>query len=131
MPSRYTTAKPEPELQTNEEEHQDEEEDHDHGDDSSIGNDTQEAAPLPDLEDDSKVVLLMQSKEGKVPIRIGKQAALSKLFEPYKQQAVSKGWLPAAKTSAVMFSFDGDRLSGTETAEGLDLDNDDVIDVKW
>ena len=121
---RHTSAKPQSDLQTDEESEGDDE-------DAAGGADSQEGAPLPELEDDSKVVLLLQSKEGKISLRISKQAALSKLFEPYKQQAIQKGWLPPAKASSVKFAFDGDRLSGTETAEGLDCDNDDIIEVMW
>lgn len=122
--SRHTSAKPQPDLQTDEESEADEQ-------DESAGAESQEAAPLPELEDDNKVVLLLQSKEGRVSLRISKQAALSKLFEPYKQQAIQKGWLLPAKASSVKFEFDGDRLSGTETAEGLDCDDNDIIEVKW
>ena len=122
--SRHNTAKP-PSLQTDEDRHDDEE------DNGSAGAASQEAAALPDLEDDGKVVLLLQSKEGKISLRISKQAPLSKLFEPYKQQAIHKGWLPPGKAASVKFIFDGDKLSGTETAEGLDCDNNEIIEVKW
>ena len=77
------------------------------------------------------MVLLLQSQQGKISLRISKQAPLSKLFEPYKQQAIQKGWLLPAKAASVQFVIDGDRLSGTETAEGLDCENNDIIEVKW
>ena len=64
-------------------------------------------------------------------MRISKQAALSKLFEPYKQQAIQKGWLLPAKAASVKFTFEGERLSGTETAEGLDCDDNEIIEVTW
>ncbi|KAL3145515.1 hypothetical protein ABBQ32_003339 [Trebouxia sp. C0010 RCD-2024] len=121
---RHTSAKPQSGVQTDEDSDAEEQ-------DEYAGANSQEAEPLPELEDDSKVVLLLQSKEGKIPLRISKQAALSKLFEPYKQQAIQKGWLPPAKASSVKFTFDGDRLSGTETAEGLDCDDNDIIEVMW
>ena len=125
--SRHTTAKPQLDLQTDQDSDEDgEEEDHDFA-----GAASQEAASLPDLEDDGKVVLLLQSQQGKVSLRISKQAPLSKLFELYKQQAIQKGWLPSAKAASAKFEFDGDRLSGTETAEGLDCDNNDIIEARW
>lgn len=126
FPSRRTTAKP----QLTDEDNQDDE-DGDEEDDGSAGAASQEAASPSNVEDDGKVVLLLQSKDGKIPLRISKQAPLSKLFEPYKKQAIQKGWLPSAKAASVKFDFDGDRLSGTETAEGLDCDNDDIIGVMW
>lgn len=123
-PSRRTTAKPQ---LTGEDSYDDDEEDN-----GSAGAASQEEAASPsNVEDDGKVVLLLQSKEGKISLRISKQAPLSKLFEPYKKQAIQKGWLPSAKAPSVRFDFDGDRLSGTETAEGLDCDDNDIIEVKW
>ena len=121
--ARHTTAKPEPNLQTDDDKKDDE--------DSNLANDSQDSASSPEAEDDGKVVLLLQSREGKISLRISKQAPLSKLFEPYKQQAIQKNWLPPAKASSVNFTFDGDTLSGTETAEGLDCDNNEIIEVTW
>lgn len=80
---------------------------------------------------DGKIVLKMQSKDGKVLLRIGRQMAFSKLFEMYKKLAIQKACLPPEKASAVIFIFDGEDLSGNETAEGLDCDNGDIIEVKW
>ncbi len=111
---RRPTAQPEPQI-------------HSESDNSSGSDDD---AALPQTDDD-KVILKMQSKDGKVSLRIGKQMALSRLFEIYKQQAIQKGWLPPEKASSVRFMFDGDNLSGNETVEGLDCDNGDIIEVKW
>lgn len=111
--ARRPTAQPEPHTQTDSE--------------PDSGSDID--APLPLVDD--KIVLKMQSKDGQLQLRIGKQTALSKLFESYKQQAIKKGWLPAAKAPSVSFVFDGDTLSGTETAEGADCDHNDIIEVKW
>ena len=111
---RRPTAQPEPQSPT------------DSDDDAASDTD----APAPEPEDD-KVVLSMQSKEGKLNLRIGRQTALSKLFDSYKQQAIKKGWLPAAKATLVRFLWDDDKLSGTETAEGIDCDNNDIIEVRW
>ena len=86
--------------------------------------------PTPEPEDD-KVVLTLQCAAGKLQLRIGREMAFSKLFDIYKQQASNKGWLTADKSSNVKFVFDGDRLSGNETATQLDLENDDIIEVKW
>ena len=126
--SRHATAKPQADLQADQDSHDD---DGEEDDEEFAGSASQEAASLPDLEDDGKVVLLLQSQQGKISLRISKQAPLSKLFEPYKQQAIQKGWLPSAKAASVKFTFDGDRLSGTETAEGLDCDNNEIIEVRW
>lgn len=123
FPSRRTTAK----AQLTDEDDRDGDEE----DDGSAGAASQEAASPSNVEDDGKVVLLLQSKDGKIPLRISKQAPLSKLFEPYKKQAIEKGWLPSAKAASVKFDFDGDRLSGTETAEGLDCEDNDIIGVTW
>ena len=99
--------------------------------DSEADGNNEEASPEPAPADDGKVVISMQSTKGKLQLRIGQQTALSKLFDLYKQQAIKKSWLPDDKLSSVRFWFDGDRLSGTETASGLDLDNNDIIEVKW
>ena len=119
---RQTSAKPAPEMQSDEEDQSDAE-------DSNAGSEGDVASP--DAADNGKVVLMLQCKEGKMPMRISKQKALSKLFEPFKQHAIQKGWLPNAKAGAVKFMFDGDKIGGSETAEGLDCDNDDIIEVQW
>ncbi len=98
--------------------------------DSDNGSGSDDDAALPQTHDD-KIVLQMQSKDGKLSLRIGKQVALSRLFEIYKQQAIQKGWLPPGKASAISFMFDGDNLDGNETVEGLDCDNGDIFEVKW
>lgn len=111
---RRPTAQPEPQTHS----------------DSDNGSGSDDEAALPQTYDD-KIVLQMQSKDGKLSLRIGKQVALSRLFEIYKQQAIQKGWLPPGKASAVSFMFDGDNLGGNETVEGLDCDNGDIFEVKW
>jgi len=112
---RRPTAQPEPQIHSDS--------------DNSSGSD--DDAALPQTNDD-KIILKMQSKDGNVSsLRIGKQMALSKLFEMYKKLAIQKGWLPPEKASAVSFMFDGDSLDGNETVEGLDCDNGDIIEVKW
>ena len=123
--TRHSTAKPEPSFQTDDDERDEE--------DGSLTDDSRNSAlsPEAEAEDDGKVVLLLQSREGKISLRISRQAALSKLFEPYKQQAIQKNWLPPAKASCVKFTFDGDTLSGIETAEGLECENNDIIEVNW
>ena len=63
---RRPTAQPEPQSAT------------DSDDDAASDTD----APAPEPEDD-KIVLSMQSKEGKLNLRIGRQTALSKLFDSY------------------------------------------------
>ncbi|DBA89840.1 TPA: hypothetical protein ACH3X2_004704 [Trebouxia sp. C0005] len=113
---RRPTAQPEPQIHTDSD-----------SDNSSGSNDD---AALPQA-DDNKIILKMQSRDGNLSLRIGRQLALSKLFEIYKQQAIQKGWLPPEKASSVRFVFDGDNLSGNETVEGLDCDNGDIIEVKW
>lgn len=111
---RRPTAQPEPQTHSDS--------DNDSGSDDD--------AALPQTSDD-RIVLQMQSKDGKLSLRIGKQVALCKLFEMYKKLAIQKGWLPPGKASAVSFMFDGDNLDGNETVEGLDCDNDDIFEVKW
>ncbi len=112
---RRTLAQPEPQPQT----------------DTESDSGSNDGESVPEVEDDDKVVLTMQSKEGKLQLRIGRQVGLKKLFDIYKEQAVKKEWLPAAKTSSVRFVWDGDQLTGTETAEDIDCDNGDIIEVKW
>ena len=111
---RRSTAQPEPQINSDS--------------DNSSGSDD-DAAVL--QTNDGKIVLKMQSKDGKLALRIGKQMALSKLFEMYKKLAIQKGWLPPEKASAVSFMFDGDDLNGNETVEGLDCDDGDIVEVKW
>ena len=98
--------------------------------DAEDNDDSDAEEPTPEPEDD-KVVLTMQCASGKLQLRIGRDMAFSKMFDIYKMQAGKKGWLPANKAASVKFVFDGDRLSGNETATQLDLDNDDIIEVTW
>lgn len=62
-------------------------------------------------------------------MRIGVNQPLSKLLAAFQQEGHKAGWLSPDK--AVIFKVDGEKLKGNETAAGLDLENDDVIDAVW
>ena len=62
-------------------------------------------------------------------LRIGAHEPLSKLFAAFQQHAVSACSMPADAQPS--FWFDGEKLSGEATAEGLELEDDFVIDCKW
>lgn len=62
-------------------------------------------------------------------LRIGAHEPLSKLFAAFQQHAVSACSMPADAQPS--FWFDGEKLSGEATAEGLELEDGFVIDCKW
>jgi len=69
--------------------------------------------------EDTKDVL---KAEGKGEQHIKRSTPLKKLMEAYcKRQGLSQ--------ASVRFVFDGNRVQGTETADSLEMDDQDVIDV--
>ena len=59
------------------------------------------------------------------------QVPLRNLFGAFKAQAKQKGWLSDQDASKVKFVFEGDPLSEDETVEGLDVEGDEIIEVRW
>lgn len=54
---------------------------------------------------------------------------LQKLFDAFKKTALAKGWGDAKALDAVQFKFDEDVLLGDTTADGMGIEDEDVIDV--
>lgn len=78
--------------------------------------------PAPD-----KTSLKVQCLQGHVMIRLEKTKPLERLFAAFRQHAQQEGW--ADDPDSIRFSFDGDRLQGTETVASLDLEDDDIIEA--
>ena len=85
------------------------------------------------LQDSGLVTLCVRHEQTNIdiPYRSCRQSALSKLFTAYKSKATTRNFLLPADLPSVQFMFDGHILSGTETAEDLDLDDNDIIKVTW
>jgi len=76
-----------------------------------------------------KIQLKLRCKPGTVLLKVAYQEGFTKMFDEFKEEAKKKGWLTGDET--LRFVFDGDVLAGKDTAEGLDLDGDEVIEVQW
>lgn len=63
-----------------------------------------------------------QGADGEVFFKIKRDTPLAKLFQSYCDKV-------GKSIGSVRFSFEGDRLSGTDTAAKVGLENDDVIDA--
>ncbi|KAL9657414.1 hypothetical protein ABK040_014401 [Willaertia magna] len=76
-----------------------------------------------ETKDEQHINIRVVNGEGvEVFFKIKKSTPLKKLMEAYcKRQGLM--------SSAVRFTFDGNRLSGNETAEQLDMEDKDVIDA--
>jgi hypothetical protein len=61
-------------------------------------------------------------------LKVPKAAPLQQAMDAFAAAAAERGWVPAG--AAMRYEFDGDRLTGKETAEGNDMDNDDLVDVR-
>ena len=82
-------------------------------------------------EEEVKVVLKLQCSHGTLNLRTRTQTAMRNLFEAYKAQAKQKGWISDIQAPNIKFMFEGETLAGNETAESLDLEGDEIIEVRW
>lgn len=82
-------------------------------------------------EEEVKVVLKLQCSLGTLNLRTRTQTAMRNLFEAYKTQAKQKGWISDTQAPNIKFMFEGETLAGNETAESLDLEGDEIIEVRW
>lgn len=84
--------------------------------------DTQEN-PVKGEDKDQHINIKVVNGEGiEVFFKIKKTTNLKKLMEAYcKRQGLN--------ASTVRFTFDGNRISGSETAEQLEMEDQDVIDA--
>jgi hypothetical protein len=76
-----------------------------------------------------EIQLKLRCKPGTILLKVAYQEGFNKMFDDFKEEAKKKGWLTGDET--LKFVFDGDVLAGKVTAEGLDLDGDEVIEVQW
>ena len=53
------------------------------------------------------------------------------LFDAFKGQAKNKGWIQDTQITNMKFVFEGDPLTGNETAESLDLEGGEIVEVRW
>ena len=82
-------------------------------------------------EEEVKVVLKLQCSHGTLNLRTRTQTAMRNLFEAYKAQAKQRGWISDTQAPNVKFMFEGETLAGNETADSLDLEGDEIIEVRW
>lgn len=99
--------------------------DHDPDSDAASESDCDE-----EPEEDTRVVLKLQCSKGVLNLRTRTQGAMSNLFAAFKAQAKSKGWIQDVQMP-MKFVFEGDPLTGKETAESLDLEGDEILEVRW
>lgn len=83
-----------------------------------------------ELEVDKRVILKLQCSNGTLQLRTRTQSALASLFAAFKVQAEGRGWIQDTQIP-MKFVFEGDPLTGNETAESLDLEGDEIIEVQW
>lgn len=97
------------------------------------GGERSDAESLPAVvEDGESCKIRLNCKSAAFPqttIRLRKDDPLRKLMSTYRREAEGKGWLqPGGKLA---FRFDGDIINEDDTATGLDMDENDVIDVTY
>ncbi|KAG2488473.1 hypothetical protein HYH03_012978 [Edaphochlamys debaryana] len=85
------------------------------------------AAPAPEADNAPRVMVVMTWKSGKQSMRIRRSDPLSKLIDSFRKFAADKKL--TSQPQKIRFKFDGDDLQGSSTADDLDLDDADQIDV--
>jgi hypothetical protein len=76
-------------------------------------------------DDADKLPLVFQAQgHDKITIRVQRNQPLSQALEICRKYATDQGWGRVSK-----FAFDGENLNGSDTAEDLDMEADDVVDV--
>lgn len=81
--------------------------------------------------EEEKIILRIKSSshvEG-LRLRIGVAQPLQRLFNGYQEQGHKAGWLPEG--AKITFKFDGEAMDGNDTAQILDMEDEDVIDACW
>lgn len=77
---------------------------------------------LPKQVERKKIIISIQDKDGQKPFRMYKDDKFEKLFKMYADKV-------KLKMESLVFSFDGDKVSPTSTPEGLDMEDEDMIEV--
>ncbi|KAG1368070.1 NFATC2-interacting protein [Cocos nucifera] len=78
--------------------------------------------PSKPLVERKKIVISIQGKDGQKQFRVYSDDKFERLFKMYAEKA-------QLKLENLVFCFDGDKVSPTETPEGLGLENDDMLEV--
>ena len=80
--------------------------------------------------DGSKVQLVFRTKAGhSVKINVVPSDPLQHAFDKFLEHAKGQGWVSGNAVGLVRFILDGDKLSGKETAEDMDLEDDMMVEV--
>lgn len=94
----------------------------------------EEAAAAPPAEEDGegaaprKVKLRFRlSDKTEQKLNVGVLAPLRDALGVFARVAAERGWAPAG--AALRFEFDGDKLTGDETPDGLGMEENDLVDV--
>ncbi|XP_048563647.1 uncharacterized protein LOC125544115 isoform X1 [Triticum urartu] len=70
-----------------------------------------------------KILIMIQDKDVKLQFRVYKDEKFDKLFKVYAKKV-------QLKPSDLIFIFDGDKINSASTPQDLDLENDDMIEVR-
>ncbi|XP_044353274.1 NFATC2-interacting protein isoform X1 [Triticum aestivum] len=70
-----------------------------------------------------KILIMIQDEDVKLQFRIYKDEKLDKLFKVYAKKVQQS-------PSDLIFIFDGDKINSATTPQDLDLENDDMIEVR-
>lgn len=71
----------------------------------------------------SKIVISIQDKDGQKQFRIYTDDRFERLFKMYADKVKHK-------VDSLVFSFDGDKIDPTSTPSSLDMEDDDMIEVR-
>jgi hypothetical protein len=80
-------------------------------------------APEPEAAQAKKLIIWLQSSGGKQKFKVKSDTKFGSVFDAFCQSS-------GRERSSVTFSFDGDTVHPDTTPAQLDMDDDDVIDVK-
>ena len=75
------------------------------------------------------LVKLRTKHKTEVKMQIVSKCAFGKMFDKFRNHALSKGWVN--DTDVLVFEFDGEKLQREQTPLQLDMENDYVVDVRW
>ncbi|KAL5726583.1 hypothetical protein ACHQM5_009616 [Ranunculus cassubicifolius] len=88
---------------------------------ASLGSEDEVKVSKP-TDDRKKIVISIQDKEGPHKYRVYMEEKLERIFKVYADKV-------KVDLGKLVFSFDGDKISGAVTPEGLGMEDDDIIEV--
>lgn len=79
------------------------------------------------FEGDEIVLVVQSDAQNRVQVRTFEKAPFRNLFEKYRSHAIRQGTIDSE--TKLSFQLDGQPLFESQTAESLDLESEDIIDV--